>query len=454
MELVIIGAGPKAIAIAAKLKVLKHLGFSVPNLTIIESSHVGANWRGRTGYTNGDLTLGTSPHKDIGFPYRSHYKDYDWDKAINSMLLHYSWNSFLIQTSKYSDWVDQGQPAPRHKHWAKYLSWVAERVDDVVHFVHGTVDQLDIVKQRWQIRYVDQSKNQQLIEADGLLVSGPGQSTMPGAVELDDGILDGVTFWRDFYPKYAMGKIRNAANCYAQRFAIVGAGEQAAEMCRTLLQHAPYLSDVTVELYAPRGTVLSRGEGYRENAVYSDPVGRLWSHLNKKERKEVIAHTDHGVFSPALVKKLGVLEEIRIVPARVEKIKRISSDKVQLSYIQGKQHGKAEYDGVIVSLGGSLTNFLKKLLTPSALNYLQQSLSIPEFDTPFLENIMNEHLAIANLKPYLHLPSVAALNQGPGFGNLSCLGRLSDRILKNYIPRCELAPDALLTAYEADDAVY
>jgi mycobactin lysine-N-oxygenase len=37
------------------------------------------------------------------------------------------------------------------------------------------------------------------------------------------------------------------------------------------------------------------------------------------------------------------------------------------------------------------------------------------------------------LRPPLHIPVAAGLAQGPGFPNLSCLGLLSDRILRRYV---------------------
>ncbi len=49
---------------------------------------------------------------------------------------------------------------------------------------------------------------------------------------------------------------------------------------------------------------------------------------------------------------------------------------------------------------------------------------------------------IAGLSPPLHLPMVAGLAQGPGFPNLSCLGLLSDRVLRRYVPLEEPAPVA------------
>jgi mycobactin lysine-N-oxygenase len=42
-------------------------------------------------------------------------------------------------------------------------------------------------------------------------------------------------------------------------------------------------------------------------------------------------------------------------------------------------------------------------------------------------------LSVAGLSPPLHLPVLAGLAQGPGFPNLSCLGLLSDRILRRYV---------------------
>ena len=42
-------------------------------------------------------------------------------------------------------------------------------------------------------------------------------------------------------------------------------------------------------------------------------------------------------------------------------------------------------------------------------------------------------LSVSGLAPPLHLPVMAGLAQGPGFPNLSCLGLLSDRILRRYV---------------------
>ena len=50
-----------------------------------------------------------------------------------------------------------------------------------------------------------------------------------------------------------------------------------------------------------------------------------------------------------------------------------------------------------------------------------------------LERLIDVDLSVSGLEPPLHLPVMAGLAQGPGFPNLSCLGLLSDRVLRRYV---------------------
>ena len=59
-----------------------------------------------------------------------------------------------------------------------------------------------------------------------------------------------------------------------------------------------------------------------------------------------------------------------------------------------------------------------------------------------LEPRIEIDLSVAGLSPPLHLPLAAGLAQGPGFPNLSCLGLLSDRILRRYVALKEPASSA------------
>ena len=64
--LAVLGAGPKALAIAAKAKVLRDLGLGSLDVVLIEQRAVAADWRGTDGWTDGEPHLGTPPEKDIG----------------------------------------------------------------------------------------------------------------------------------------------------------------------------------------------------------------------------------------------------------------------------------------------------------------------------------------------------------------------------------------------------
>jgi mycobactin lysine-N-oxygenase len=56
---------------------------------------------------------------------------------------------------------------------------------------------------------------------------------------------------------------------------------------------------------------------------------------------------------------------------------------------------------------------------------------------------------VAGLEPPLHLPVLAGLAQGPGFPNLSCLGLLSDRVLRRYVPLPAAAPQLAERSHRA-----
>ena len=59
--LAVVGAGPKALAVAVKHAALRAAGHAVPDLVILDPAGVAAHWDGRAGYTDGDQRLGTPP---------------------------------------------------------------------------------------------------------------------------------------------------------------------------------------------------------------------------------------------------------------------------------------------------------------------------------------------------------------------------------------------------------
>jgi mycobactin lysine-N-oxygenase len=66
--LAVVGAGPKGIAIAAKVRALAAVGLDAPHVVLVDRSEVAGNWSGRQGYTSGLLPLGTPPEKTSASP--------------------------------------------------------------------------------------------------------------------------------------------------------------------------------------------------------------------------------------------------------------------------------------------------------------------------------------------------------------------------------------------------
>ena len=131
-RLIVIGAGPKGVGIAAKQAVLRKSSWQVPEVVVVDEIGVAANWTGQNGYTDGRQLLGTPPDKDVGFPYSSDH----WgptNHAVNQSMLYLSWDAYLMtgageDAMTYASWIDRGRPQPSHRQWADYLVWVADRV--------------------------------------------------------------------------------------------------------------------------------------------------------------------------------------------------------------------------------------------------------------------------------------------------------------------------------------
>jgi mycobactin lysine-N-oxygenase len=93
----------------------------------------------------------------------------------------------------------------------------------------------------------------------------------------------------------------------------------------------------------------------------------------------------------------------------------------------GDERERVAYDAVVVAIGFD-GRWFETLLGAEASGRYQDALGGAE-----LERVIDVDLSVAGLAPPLHLPVMAGLAQGPGFPNLSCLGLLSDRILRRYV---------------------
>src|SRR6266480_2384784 len=435
--LLVVGAGPKAVAIAAKRKMLAKLGYPVPQVRIIDRKGVATHWIGKAGFTDGNLLLGTRPEKDIGFPYLSAcWGDKALSRAVAKEMLHLSWHSYLIDQLRYSNWIDRGRTRPTHSEWSKYIQWVAGKVGlDLcvaeVMQIGTTADQ-----KYWQLTCQPSAGGTSFtLTGDGLVMTGPGTPiTIPGQPEEHPCIMDGASFWlriKEFVQLRL--QVKKPLN-----IGVIGAGETAAAIVVALVD--ALRSSAFIEVISPDGVMYSRDEGFEENSLFSDPDGRLaslygdhqhaanWLQLSERDRREFVRRTDRGVFSLKAMKELSNAENVRTVVGSVRRIHALdTSVRVESEYNGNLKHD--EYDYLVVARGFDALWF-RHLLDQVTLKRL--AALTHSFDGRTIEHAIQEDLSLDGFVPKLHLPMLAGIAQGPGFPNLSCLGLLADRILASY----------------------
>jgi mycobactin lysine-N-oxygenase len=420
-RLLIIGAGPKALAIAAKNEVLADLGLRVPQVHIVERHVVGAHWTGRHGYTNGKGVLGTLPDKDLGFPYQSDRWGERLNRLVDDRMRHYSWNHYLIARRSFSDWIDRGRPAPEHRQWADYLQWVAASLGPNTRIDIGEVTSVAMHGGRWRLRYRDPQARPREVDGDGLVITGPGRPRWPCALPESSRLLSTESFWSS---PHTIGQQPHA------RVAIIGTGETAAAVALHLIES--HNSELHIDIICPSGMIYSRGESYRENYVYSNPARGHWHTLSLGDRRQFILRTDRGVFSSHAQSILNQAINIDLVPGRVRSIVELpDSLEMELEY-EGRCL-RSSYDYVVVAMGLDQLPFLRGLLDGEVTQEILAQTSLADLEGETVEACIGSHLELVGLHPRLHLPALAGMLQGPGFANLSCLGRLSDLILAAYI---------------------
>lgn len=420
-DLVVIGAGPKAVAIAAKTHVLNELGYGPLRVTLIERREVAASWTGRHGFTTGYELLGTRPEKDVGFPYQSGGRLGNGDQQIDAAMLRFSWQSHLVQTGEYRRWVDIGAPPPAHRELARYLSWVLERATNGVQLRLAAVMRFELADGKWRLECETAAGPREILLAEqGLVLTGPGvPTTLPYAREVAHRIISpSVT-----------AELESIYMGPAARICIVGCGESAVSMALWLIRR--HGEDLEITFVAPT-LPYSRAESFLENSVYSDPQLVAWRHLAEDQRCEFVRRTDRGVMSPAALAQLGRHRKLSFVVGRVREIQLSRNGLAKVVVDQSDEVVRQEFDAVAICTGSSPVGELVRLLGDSRAQ-LETRLGCSLADEQAVMRQLDSALALRGLVPRLHLPALSGLAHGPGFANLSCLGSLSDSILSAYV---------------------
>ncbi|MEV5649171.1 SidA/IucD/PvdA family monooxygenase [Nocardia sp. NPDC052254] len=417
--LLVVGAGPKAMAVAAKARVLRDLGLPAPRVVVVESHAVGGNWLPTGGWTDGQHRLGTSPEKDVGFPYHSTWAR-GHNRDIDREMVAYSWNSFLVENGTYAEWVDRGRPSPHHHVWANYLQWVARKSE--VELVLGAVRRVRAAADGWLVTVADAQGGETEIDTDGLMITGPGNSRR--ALAQHPKVLSISDFWD------LAGKRRLPVS---SRAAVIGGGETAGSAVDELVRH----DVLTVSVISPGATIYTRGESYFENSLFSDPA--KWRALSLQERRDVIRRTDRGVFSVRVQENVLADNRVHHLQGRVVRVAE-RGDGVSLTLRNERRPDQLHaFDLVVDATGGQPLWFLD-LFDSDAADLVELAVGGP-ITQGRLEAAMGHDLAVAGLDAKLYLPNLSGVAQGPGFPNLSCLGELSDRVLGG-VPDRAVAPAA------------
>jgi mycobactin lysine-N-oxygenase len=203
---------------------------------------------------------------------------------------------------------------------------------------------------------------------------------------------------------------------------VIGSGETAASVVIDLLKHGHKRS--TADVVTSRGVIYSRGESYDENRFYSDPGD--WPRLAESHRREFLERTDRGVFSPQAEAILNQSRGFRTLAGRAVAIEA-GERQVVVTIEYGDERERVAYDLVVVAIGFD-ARWFETLLGSEARGRLEGALAGED-----IERRIEVDLSIGSLTPPLHVPLLAGFAQGPGFPNLSCLGLLSDRILRRYV---------------------
>ena len=424
--LAVIGAGPKGLAVAVKAKVLAEFGLPVDQVVLIERHSVAANWSGEAGYTNGAMALGTSPEKDVVFPLETAVVDARVTRAIRKRLLDFTWMAYLAEAGTFSDWIDRGRPAPCHRLWATYLQWVAAQLAPEVTVQQAEVLGIDLDKAagQWRLRLRAAGKvSSETLSVDRLMLTGPGQTRADFPVDQNGAafaggpsrVYDLDSYWR---------ALKSGVFPTQGRLAIIGAGENAAS---ALLSLSRDYDGLAIDLISPKGFIATRAESYYENQIYSQPERNGWKELALDDRRDFIERTDLGVFSVHAMHILNDERRHNILRGRVTAL-RTQDAKVTLSLSYQQHVSERVYDFVLLATGFDYGATLKAYMSPAALSHLESQLDAP-LSQEVLGRRIKSDLSVAGVTPALHLPMLAGLSQGPGFANLSCLGRLADRIL-------------------------
>ncbi len=309
-KIAIVGGGPKAAAICAKVDCLRRAGVRI-DVSVFEKSAWGAAWSGAFGYTDGRQRLCTPAERDVGFPYQA---DLLTVEQTADLYARYSWAAYLVSKAaagrSYLDWVNRGRRPPTHADYAAYIGWAITGADVERKLLEVTA--IGRSREKWALRTRVPATNRSARFAgfDGVVVSGPG-APQRGFDRLDDPrVTDGAAFWSGPDVFLAQGEESD------DPIVIAGSGGTsaaiAAWIARATRRHRPII------IIGNQAALFTRSESFFENALFSDE--EAWQAISPATRREFTMRLNRGVVWANVSEELSARTDIRFVPGRVERL--------------------------------------------------------------------------------------------------------------------------------------
>jgi mycobactin lysine-N-oxygenase len=423
-DLLIVGAGAKAAAIAAKVDAINRLGLAEISLTIVEKTEPAASWLGRNGMTSGEEPLAIPPIKDVGFPYQSRRQFGELGDEIDAALLPLTWQRFAMERHEYAAWVNSGSPSVMHRDYGEYLGWVLQRATEGVSIYDGRVTEVSLAGDHdcWQVEVAERGRPEDPERHRGrnLVLTGPGvHRHFPHDPEVEA---------RVFHCDSRREEFARVPEDEPMEIAIVGGGESALSALVFLRDLRP---QARLTIYTPT-LPLSRGESFLENRVFADPDNVDWEHLDLETRRDFIKHCDRGVFDASVLERIADDDHLSFICGRAVHVSLGEDGASALLEFDSPSQGMSSerYDFVINCTGFDLLRQLRGLFPDGVRDQVEEQCG-PLWDGPPQGEVpIGRGLELEGVRPRLHIPGLGGLRQGPGFANLGSLGLLANRVLQ------------------------
>lgn len=423
-DILVVGAGAKAAALAAKVHVINTLGLGEVSMTVVEKTEPAASWLGRNGMTSGEEPLAIPPIKDVGFPYQSSRQFGALGDEIDAALLPFSWQRFAMERHEYAAWVNSGSPSVRHRDYGEYLGWVLERATEGIGIYDGRVTEVSLGEghDRWQVEVAERGRPEdpECHAGGALVLTGPGvHRHFPHDPDVES---------RVFHCDSRREEFARVPEGEAVEIAIVGGGESALSALVFLRDLRP---QARLTVYTPT-LPLSRGESFLENRVFADPDNVDWEHLDIETRRDFVKHCDRGVFDQTVLARIADDDHLSFVTGRAVHVSLADDGEGAVLEFESPSQGACaeRYDFVINCTGFDLLRQLRGLFPDAVRDEVEEQCG-PLWDGPPQTEVpIGRGLELEGVHPRMHIPGLGGLRQGPGFANLGSLGLLANRVLQ------------------------